>query len=182
MQFKYWEDKYLQQGSKEMSKINELSEDQTLTGSFEDKPIFKSIFTITPLFDNTENANPAKTDEILTKVAEKIESNQVKIVENIKSTSSNDFNIQGFSYEVNIKLNNSREELHDLTYFESIETLNGRKDSGEKLKIAPSTNIKLPDNYPKPSKPAKKMIKPKNKKSKCQKVCTCCCFIMSCIL
>ena len=107
--------------------------------SFEDKPNLKSIFSITPVCEsevnNIEHKAPLKTDEILNQVVQKIESNQLKIDENIKPTCSNDLNFRGYSYEVSIKLNNSREQLQGLTYFESVETLDSRKDCGEKMKI-----------------------------------------------
>lgn len=60
-----------------------------------------------------------------------IESKHAQIEENIKARSLKDLDFRGYSYEVNIKLHNSRDDLQNFGYFDSVETIDFGENSGE---------------------------------------------------
>jgi len=69
--------------------------------------------------------------EHLNQYVKNIESKHVKIDENIRARSLKDLDFRGYSYEVNIKLNTSRDDLQNLGYFDSVETIDFGENSGE---------------------------------------------------
>lgn len=61
-----------------------------------------------------------------------IESKNVKIDENIRARSLKDLDLRGYSYEVNIKLRNSRDDLQNMGYFDFTETIDFGENADRK--------------------------------------------------
>lgn len=68
----------------------------------------------------------------LNQLVKNIESKHVKIDENMESRSLKDLDLQSYSYEINIKLNNSRDDLQNLENCDPNDATEIDKNSEEK--------------------------------------------------